>query len=179
MAIGKFVNVVTTTASGNTAGYRTSPLTDTSSGMGPVFTVTVVTPASLTNCRIWAVLTNQDISTSGSTPLFDLAGVRFDTSAGDTHFKFYNDDSSASTVTDSGITPSASTAYTFVVDMSAGSSACTYTILGSDGVTASTSQSVSTHLPRSSVGLGPEVSISTLTTSATQLGIGTMRLETR
>jgi hypothetical protein len=108
---------------------------------------------------------------SGSaTPVVNCAGFRFDTGAGDTVFTCYTSDGVSTTASSSGVTVAASSTYDLVIDMS-NSSKILFYINGTLVNTATTT------LPGASTPLGPEMTITTLTTTAENFSLGTMRLE--
>ena len=105
--------------------------------------------------------------TASATPL-NCAAFRFDTSAGDTAWQCCTANSSA-TVTPSGVTVAASTTYDLVIDMSNSSQILFYI----NGILVATATAT---LPTASETLGPEMTLTTLSTTAVNFSVGTMGL---
>jgi hypothetical protein len=131
----------------------------------PHYAAHVKTGASIADVRYWVGMFSNDPTSGGSNPSgYDLAALRFDTSAGDTNWMCCTKDATTLTATSSGVAPAANTAYTFRIEQDA--SEARFYINGSLVAT------ITTNLPTSSTGIGAMVTLTTLAASAKTVKYG-------
>jgi hypothetical protein len=160
-ADGPWLSITTSTANGNDAVITNFSVLRRD--WDPEFYTRVKTPATITNLRYWIGLFSAD-PTGSATPAVHAAGFRFDTGVPDTKWQFCTGDGTTTACTDTGVTVSASTAYTLGVTCSA--SDCKGYVNGTLSATRTT------NLPGATTTIGYNVSASNLSAAAHSLLFG-------
>jgi len=172
---GRIVNAVTTTTSGNAAGVKANNFAETQPQLAPIFRARIVTPGTLTNVRIIVGLVSSDAST-GFNSGRAYSVVEFDTGQNATNFAYLtNFSGGGASPSNSAVTVAAGTGYDIVVDLST-SGHVIYSIYNMSG-TLLDSFNTTTGVPSATQPLGREVSVTTLTAAAQQVGIGVITMQ--
>lgn len=160
---GLFVSGQTTTSTGNVALFNTASICERQTS--PRFWLTFKLPAIITGIRLWAGLTTSDLSGTTTPTTQSVAGLRYDTGAGDTTIKLVTCDGASNvTVTDTLITPLANGFYSVCFDMLDSTKVVVY--LSSAGATATLAATNTTNLPSTNAVLIAYLTATVLDTTA-------------
>lgn len=150
--------------SGNVGGIQEG-VSITQGAYGPRITVVFRTDSVNTSQRVFVGFAQSDISgvaTLAGLNAIRTAAIRFDTGLSDTDWMCVTSDGTTASATDSGVAFAINTTVTVTIDLM-NSGTAYFTINGNPAVP---TVSKTTNLPTGSTPLGPQASITTLTTAA-------------
>lgn len=168
----------TTTTSGNEAGINKIGnffATGSTGTLDAIMCVRVKTGSAVTSQRIWITWTDADLGAITTPTTQHVAGIRYDTGAGDSAWQMVTCNGTAAAVQSTSRSVTANTEYDFVIVFS-GTTVRVYVGTNGNSPFANAAVTTTTDVP-SVINLGPEISITTLTTSAATLNIGKVHME--
>lgn len=164
------LNTAATTGSAAHKDCVSTTLAPTQRQLQPFITFVVGTP-TITNVRYWFALTDTELSGVSSPTTQNVAGLRYDTGAGDSNWKLVTCDGGGTpTITDMGVAPTTSAATIIQLDLT-NSSQVTGWVNG-------TSKTNTTHLPSNTANLAYDAALTTLANTSVTLRISEIMLET-